>query len=624
MEALKIQRRICIEESISRIPALFAYLEYTEDGGSVIHRASDSPDGCYGRVIEAVRIPDGVGLSVRQQEEPFEETEIVKAADVLTYREMMNLYREYERMDNVVDDSFIKFVKRGIGEIDIIEYATEKGVIEEKDTPFGKCDNFSVNPLVTTTNADGWIKVPQKIYLSQVMDFIFFLKKIRAACRIAEATKANGEMDVEACCLCEDYEKYGGDTMYNLLIELSQEFVQRSEEYYSYACHGGGKYGICVPLFAHIKDIGVMDVYVDEVTEGTYRDGNIVTHTDYDLDGNRTDIKTLVINGDADISVSGCDKIIDLDPTENGLYDSDKNLLASVCQRRPEDIADIEGKNVSIKARGKSRLQSLRSGKSYVDASNQVIEPEDGSDWLWYYKIGQSHNVREVEYDGDGKYSSYHCDYISSIEYNTAYGVVRFTYYINSLYKKVNDKWTYDNTDAMKFVEEHKVYDKETWDMAYTTTTTAGADTDFNEMINGSDIGMLTTGDDDENTRCVYPDATFPFDTSSETERRDVPMGDSDVNYDYESADYELSVRHEPFEPFEDCYCEYSEYLTSPIFKRTDLMGVVFKPDVHDDVYIQRGDNAAFERHIRLSEIKTLDDLMDYSNGGYYAVEQLT
>lgn len=608
MEPIKLQRTFCREETISRIPALFAYLEYTEQGNCVLHPASDSVDGCYGHVVSPIKIEQGFTI---------EDEVIIEENEVISYREMMNLYYTYRDDERVGrDNAFIKFVEDGIGEIDLLAYATGIDMATPSEDP---CEDYAPGLSGPRTMADVWTKMPEKIYLSQVMDYIYLLKKIKAACRIADATRANNELDVEACCLCEDYEKYGGDTIYNYLIELSELFVSRSHTYLEYADMGGIGYTLNIPLYSHIKDVGLMDVYFDEVAEEYYKEGTIVTHTEYDEDGFRSDIKTLVIGADADIHINGCDTYIDLDNRK--LLDTANNELANVSQRESEDISDIEGVSVTINSSTKSRLTSLRSGKSYMDASSQIIKPAKGQDWLWYYKTDRNYNVRDVEYDEEtGKYKSYHCDYISDISYDDEEGTVTFIYYINSLYYISENTWTHDDRGAMKFTETYDVLKQDVWDTANTTTTdiASGNDTDLEKMINGTDISMYTTGSDDD-VSVVYPDATFPFDTATKIIRTTVAMGNKEAPYDYIRGDYELKYKHEEFEN-----CKYRELLTSPIFKRTDFSGFVFKPDVHNDVYIQRGDNAAFERHIRLSEIKTLDDLMDYSNGGYYTVEQLT
>lgn len=54
--------------------------------------------------------------------------------------------------------------------------------------------------------------------------------------------------------------------------------------------------------------------------------------------------------------------------------------------------------------------------------------------------------------------------------------------------------------------------------------------------------------------------------------------------------------------------------------KEEAKMGIVFPPKIVDEVFIERQSLAVFERYSRLSEIKTLDDLVDYRNG-YYNIQ---
>ena len=50
-------------------------------------------------------------------------------------------------------------------------------------------------------------------------------------------------------------------------------------------------------------------------------------------------------------------------------------------------------------------------------------------------------------------------------------------------------------------------------------------------------------------------------------------------------------------------------------------MGLVFPPKVSNELFIERMSVAVFERHSRLSEIKTLDGLIEYRNGYYNIIE---
>lgn len=55
--------------------------------------------------------------------------------------------------------------------------------------------------------------------------------------------------------------------------------------------------------------------------------------------------------------------------------------------------------------------------------------------------------------------------------------------------------------------------------------------------------------------------------------------------------------------------------------KEEAKMGLVFPPKVSNELFIERMNVAVFERHSRLSEVKTLDGLIEYRNGYYNIIE---
>ena len=60
-----------------------------------------------------------------------------------------------------------------------------------------------------------------------------------------------------------------------------------------------------------------------------------------------------------------------------------------------------------------------------------------------------------------------------------------------------------------------------------------------------------------------------------------------------------------------------------PVIKEEAKMGMVFPPKVSDEVFIERMGVAVFERQSRLSEIKTLEGLINYRNGYYNITENI-
>lgn len=56
--------------------------------------------------------------------------------------------------------------------------------------------------------------------------------------------------------------------------------------------------------------------------------------------------------------------------------------------------------------------------------------------------------------------------------------------------------------------------------------------------------------------------------------------------------------------------------------KENNLLGVVYEPKIKIDVFIDRGQNSSFDRHIKLSEIKSVQDLENYGNG-FFKIKEI-
>jgi hypothetical protein len=55
----------------------------------------------------------------------------------------------------------------------------------------------------------------------------------------------------------------------------------------------------------------------------------------------------------------------------------------------------------------------------------------------------------------------------------------------------------------------------------------------------------------------------------------------------------------------------------SALTKQEYLFGIISSPETENDVFIDRGENNVSEKHLRLSEIKNLDELNRYGNNFY-------
>lgn len=84
----------------------------------------------------------------------------------------------------------------------------------------------------------------------------------------------------------------------------------------------------------------------------------------------------------------------------------------------------------------------------------------------------------------------------------------------------------------------------------------------------------------------------------------------TNIEYGYSSFEY---VKPNTDVISDECYT---------LFKEDYLNGIHYAPTVSSSVNIQRGNNAAFERHIRLGEVKTLEDMENYQNGSFFNIQE--
>ena len=66
----------------------------------------------------------------------------------------------------------------------------------------------------------------------------------------------------------------------------------------------------------------------------------------------------------------------------------------------------------------------------------------------------------------------------------------------------------------------------------------------------------------------------------------------------------------------------YDNYMNSENIRYDFYNGISYSPSVKHDVNINRGSTAVFQKHIALSEIKTLNDLTEYKNGSFFNISK--
>ena len=81
--------------------------------------------------------------------------------------------------------------------------------------------------------------------------------------------------------------------------------------------------------------------------------------------------------------------------------------------------------------------------------------------------------------------------------------------------------------------------------------------------------------------------------------------------YQYALADFDMTLPQT-----NDGWSGYtSATQIFPVFRQEYILGSAVMQNIDVDIYIDRGINAAFEKHLKLGEVTSMEALEQYSNG---------
>ena len=652
------------EDLISRIPGLFAYIELDDKGNSVLHKATDSPMGCYGKVIENVKYN----------------------GKVYNYKELINLYYK----DNISKE-LKDFVEKGIGKENVIFDTLDR---KKQDL------------------------VPDFVYLALVKPLYGEMLKLRDKVNfyknhIDNRDKIDNETEESLDCVCKLYERHGGDGYLKFLGGLFSKVEAVSNDYFDSAKAAiKDKNRLClnyaVNLFSTDKDMGLVtpmeslvkkpkdkdiigrgldgktnskltslrryEGYLNEfdILETPpigadwlyyYRVGAVRNiSTINDENGNiRCEVTELknISKGDiiSDLYAFG-DVIESIEPVgDNGIkivYWTDVHLKATVNKKTEDDdgnykvyytkfepdyppIDDFFDENgnptekqiASVKWNDEkeqeecqnmteikfcdqndtNNLHGIRYEEIYYFSPN---EDEDNISYLLKDKVtingkeyivvdGKLANEYPVE---DGKVT------IGETEYKVVDGKVTIG---GTVYTVVNDKVVikYDVVDGKEYtVVDGKVTIK---DVEY-------------PIIKNKDFYKYVNGDYDDKQANAY-DASkikkyekYEFSTNNNTLSYTQRVNNTDLELSCVISDYKtICIREEVNEDNSD---KNNGVINGVTISRLPFYeSISYTPTEKIDVFIDRGSTSVFDRHIRLSEVKTLNDMLEYSNGSYFTMQ---
>lgn len=598
---MKLQRIVHKEELVSRLPALFAYIEDNALGDSELHSAYDSKMGCYGKVVENIMLPENVSVVV-------DDETLLKGGTIHSYRTIMNCYYNYH---STLNTEFLDFVDKAIGRIEI----PSKTFTKDMDL------------------------VPSYIYLATVNNLYNEMVKMDKQCKFYNWRKDKDGEDAYMCCLCDRFERMGGETMIDFLKGYLSLAEERANEYLGYAQNAQLKpISINIPLqiTRSSLDLGLVTPHITQWVAGdTYYKGDKVYY---------------------DGSIYTC-KV----EQTSGAYNSETELISFDSEKWEIDpLYSFTGKRVEIGGFTDSKLKSLRRYTTYLNEYDTEERPEKDEDWLFYYRIGEVVNIETANDDfgnilrykdidntlSEGKYNEEVEPYVNE-EYPWgnphegktiiadnlfAYGdvlyditadkeekTIVFKYYIGiHLTATVVGSDTDDDGNYHYYFTDFQPDLSETHQrhiIEYTETYTYEPDSDLamlieEEMFDNYVSGYYDMGGEGYNSdNYIILKAKYEFSTYNNLVYYTKWVGPYSIDLTMITADFKTDI--DWFRDWQKTNLHRVEYYA----------GVSYSPTDDIDVYITRGDTTAFEKFIKFSEVKTLSAMERYSNGSFFTMK---
>ena len=536
-----IEYKVSYENMISRIPGLFAYLDSDELGEVSLHHAYDSNCGCYGKIVENIKLPKETSLKV-------DDNVLLEGGQTYTFRTIITYYyqyrdlftkyvyktrpitvEEYRNLDarkqrlyeRQIDSEFIKFVEKGIGKNEI-PFDKYNKFVNNSNLYVNICKD---NDVITKERYEELSKeeqknyrlkknenVPKFIYLANVISLYNELVKMSKQCTFYQDNIENFGNDKHMCCLCERYINMGGDGLRDYVGSLIEKYKEISNEYFGYADNEKSMtLDFDIDLVSSYDDMGIMDSYIAKWIpykkyykgDRVFYDGSI-WHYEEDNTGYYYE--------DTLGGIWRCEE------NNTGYFNEDemKVVFSDRYFKKVDNVFEkIDNKNLvkiekntfKITGQTDSKLKDLRRFVTYMNDDNIGEKPENGYDWLFYYRIGNICNISTLndnlgnilKLDGetaskieDGNDLMAYGDVITNITSKAEEKTITFEYIINAhLTSKTHSSKLDEDKNVIHYWKDF-TYEKNTG-VKYTETYNYAEDSDLDNLINGKfKLGIKT------------------------------------------------------------------------------------------------------------------------------------
>lgn len=570
------------EDLISRIPGLFAYIELDDKGNSVLHKATDSPMGCYGKVIENVKYN----------------------GKVYNYKELINLYYK----DNI-SKGLKAFVEKGIGKEDVIFDTLDR---KKQDL------------------------VPDFVYLALVKPLYGEMLKLRDKVNFYKnhtdnRDKIDNETEESLDCVCKLYERHGGDGYLNFLGGLFLNVEDVSNEYFNYANEAiNDKNRLClnyaVNLFSTDKDMGLVTPMESLVKKP--KDNIIKYIIGRGLDGKTNSKLTSLRRYEGYLN--------EFDRLETPTIGTDWLYYYRVGAVR--NISTINDENGNIRCEI-TKLEDISKGNTISDLyafgdvieSITPIEKDNCIKIIYWTDVHLKATVNKVTKDDDGNYKVYYTnfepDYPPIDDFFDENGNPTEKKIASFIWNDEKEQEECQNMTEIKFCDQNDTNNLHgiRYEEIYYFSPNEDED-NISSLIKNGEFYKYVNGDYDDkqananDAQNIKKYEKYEFSTNNNTLSYTQRVNSTDLELSCVISDYKtICIREEVNEDNSD---KNNGVINGVTISRLPFYeSISYTPVEKIDVFIDRGSTSVFDRHIRLSEVKTLNDMLEYSNGSYFTMQ---
>lgn len=630
-----VKVKYCNEDLKYRVFGLFPYFAKNENGELVLYKGNTLPDGCWGQLSCSFKIDFDF---------PQNGDIILKSGNVYSYQTLHKLYLKYKDRKN---EPFIKFMEKGIGKIRVsVNLDMEECDLVPNVVNLSECSDLYNELLNIKIITDRYLNQQEKvstlfgdkfedcfeIYNEEIGENYWDPIGIYEKGDIVYYDDGNtyiciGKKNIINCdleCLLSKYQRMGGDVMLEYYQNMIKKADEISEELFNLA-DNNTYFSININITNSYHDLGAADVYENLWTSyETYFKGDLVTY-----------------NGDTYI----CEGNFNKDGEDIGVIgewdDKFWELTSVVMGKSPEE----NNSDIIITGKTDSKLKSFRRFENYISILNELETPDFTEDWLWYYKIGhlasytttrdEDSNIavfegteRKIEIGSTEDNLMAYGDILTNITRNTEDKTITFEYIIGAhllaclIDKSVNEfgkpiykysDFIYDESDkyhGVKYIETYN-YDEggdidEMDDYMFDKFIKNYTVYDIKDKIN---LDENINFNDELKLKIV--DTKYIkgiFNTTSVINRTSTIINGIEHEFTYLPTDFTVTIAPE------------RDYNNAPLIRRDYYSNLEFTPIVKNKVRFGRGNSSAWERHIKLGEVKSFDDFINYQNNGFFNV----